>query len=131
MQGLVEFVKTLGATRVLAMAAVAAALIGFFAFLILRVTAVPMTPLFTDLTFEDSAAIIRDLERRMQEEKDWLRKPKPSVAKITFGKEQGLDPDKTGLDYRRYQRLMFDVIALALQTDSTRVRAWLPVANER
>ncbi len=64
MQGLVEFVKTLGATRVLAMAAVAAALIGFFAFLILRVTAVPMTPLFTDLTFEDSAAIIRDLERQ-------------------------------------------------------------------
>ena len=64
MQGLVEFVKTIGATRVMAMAAVAAALIGFFAFLILRVTAVPMTPLFTDLAFEDSAAIIRDLERQ-------------------------------------------------------------------
>jgi flagellar M-ring protein FliF len=63
-QGLVEFVKTLGATRVMAMAAVAAALIGFFAFLILRVTAVPMTPLFTDLTFEDSSAIVRDLERQ-------------------------------------------------------------------
>jgi flagellar M-ring protein FliF len=63
-QGLVEFVRTLGATRVMAMAAVAAALIGFFAFLILRVTAVPMTPLFTDLTFEDSSAIIRDLERQ-------------------------------------------------------------------
>ena len=64
MQGLVEFVKTIGATRVMAMAAVAAALIGFFAFLILRVTAVPMTPLFTDLAFEDSSAIIRDLERQ-------------------------------------------------------------------
>lgn len=64
MQGLVEFVKTIGATRVMAMAAVAAALIGFFAFLILRVTAVPMTPLFTDLSFEDSSAIVRDLERQ-------------------------------------------------------------------
>jgi flagellar M-ring protein FliF len=64
-QGLVEFVKTIGATRVMAMAAVAVALIGFFAFLILRVTAVPMTPLFTDLAFEDSAAIIRDLERQV------------------------------------------------------------------
>jgi flagellar M-ring protein FliF len=63
-QGLVEFVKTIGATRVMAMAAVAVALIGFFAFLILRVTAVPMTPLFTDLAFEDSSAIIRDLERQ-------------------------------------------------------------------
>ncbi len=64
MQGLVEFVKTIGATRVMAMAAVAVALVGFFAFLILRVTAVPMTPLFTDLAFEDSSAIVRDLERQ-------------------------------------------------------------------
>jgi hypothetical protein len=68
---------------------------------------------------------IRDLERRMQEEKDWLRKPKPSVASLEFGKEQGLDPDKSGLEYRRYQRLMYDVIALALQTDSTRVVSYL------
>ncbi len=46
------------------MGAVAAALIGFFAFLILRVTAPQMIPLFTDLPFEDSAAIVRDLERQ-------------------------------------------------------------------
>lgn len=68
---------------------------------------------------------IRDLERRMQDEKDWLRRPKPNVATLQFGKEQGLDPDKSGLDYRRYQRLMYDVIALALQTDSTRVISYL------
>ncbi len=66
---------------------------------------------------------IRDLERRMQDEKAWLRRPKPTVEALTFGNEQGLDPDKAGLEYRRYQRLMFDVIALALQTDSTRVIA--------
>ena len=68
---------------------------------------------------------IRDLERRMQNEKEWLRRPKPSVAAIEFGKEQGLDPDKSGLEYRRYQRFMFDVITLALQTDSTRVIAYM------
>jgi Protein of unknown function (DUF1552) len=68
---------------------------------------------------------IRDLERRMQDDKDWLRKPKPTVEVLDFGKEQGLDPDKSGLEYRRYQRLMFDVIALALQTDSTRVISYL------
>jgi len=68
---------------------------------------------------------IRDLERRMQDEKDWLRKPKPNVQSLEFGKEQGLDPDKSGLEYRRYQRLMFDVIALALQTDSTRIVSYL------
>jgi len=46
------------------MVAVTVALVGFFAFLILRVTAPQMTPLFTDLTFEDSAAIVKDLERQ-------------------------------------------------------------------
>lgn len=68
---------------------------------------------------------IRDLERRMQSEKDWLRIPKPNVESLEFGSDQGLDPDKSGLEYRRYQRLMFDVIALALQTDSTRVIAYM------
>ena len=69
---------------------------------------------------------IRDLERRMQDEKEWLRRPKPTVELLTFGKEQGLDPDKAGLEYRRYQRLMFDVITLAFQTDSTRVISYMP-----
>ncbi|MGB0580360.1 MAG: DUF1552 domain-containing protein [Limisphaerales bacterium] len=69
---------------------------------------------------------IRDLEAAMQEEKSWLRKPKPEVEQVDFGNEQGLDPNKGGLDYVRYQRRMFDVIALALQTDSTRVIAYQP-----
>src|SRR5262245_41465545 len=47
-----------------AMAAVTVALVGFFAFLIMRVTAPQMTALFTDLSFEDSAAIVKDLERQ-------------------------------------------------------------------
>src|SRR6266566_576287 len=46
------------------MAAVTAALIGTFAFIILRVTAPQMSPLFTDLSVEDSAAIVKDLERQ-------------------------------------------------------------------
>ena len=64
MQGFIEFLKTLGAARMAAMAAVTVALVGFFAFLILRVTAPQMTPLFTELSFEDSAAIVKDLERQ-------------------------------------------------------------------
>jgi len=69
---------------------------------------------------------IRDLEKKMQDEHSWLHKPKPPVAAIDFGSDQGLDPEKAGLDYRRYQRLMFDVITLALQTDSTRVISYQP-----
>ena len=62
MQGLLEFAKTLGAPPIAAMAAVTLALVGFFAFLILRVTAPQMTPLFTDLSYDDSSAIVKELE---------------------------------------------------------------------
>ncbi len=64
MQGLLEFAKTLGAPRIAAMVAVTIALVGFFAFLILRVTAPQMTPLYTDLSYEDSAAVVKELERQ-------------------------------------------------------------------
>ena len=63
MQGLVEFVKTLGASRIAAMGAVTIALIGFFVFLIMRVTTPQMTPLFTDLSLVDSATIAKELDR--------------------------------------------------------------------
>ncbi len=64
MQGFFDFLKSLGAARIAAMAAVTVAMVGFFAFLILRVTAPQMTPLFTDLSFEDSSSIVKDLERQ-------------------------------------------------------------------
>lgn len=68
---------------------------------------------------------IRDLEKQMQVERKWLYEPKPTVDAPQFGDEQSLDPSRRGLDYRRYQRLMYDLITLALQTDSTRVISYL------
>lgn len=62
MNGTVEFVRTLGAARLAAMGAVAAALIFFFVFIVARVTAPTMAPLFTELTLDDSARIVRELE---------------------------------------------------------------------
>ena len=46
------------------MAAVTLALIGFFSFLMIRMTAPQMVPLFTDLSIDDSASIIKDLDRQ-------------------------------------------------------------------
>jgi len=73
---------------------------------------------------------VRDVERRMADELAWLSKPKPQVERLDFGDDvQALDPTLRGgskFDYRRYQRLMYDVIALALQTDSTRVISYMP-----
>ena len=62
MNGIAEFVRTLGAARLAAMGAVAAALIFFFIFIIARVSAPAMAPLFTELTLDDSARIVRELE---------------------------------------------------------------------
>ena len=46
------------------MAAVTLSLIGFFSFLIIRMTTPQMVPLFTDLSLDDSAAIVKDLDRQ-------------------------------------------------------------------
>ncbi len=62
MNGIIEFVRTLGAARLAAMGAVAAALIFFFLFIIARATSPAMAPLFTELTLDDSARIVRELE---------------------------------------------------------------------
>lgn len=60
--GITELIKTLGPTRIAAMGAVAAILVGVFALIIFRITAPQMVPLYTDLTLEDSSAVISRLE---------------------------------------------------------------------
>ena len=63
MQAFSNFVKLLGAARLAAIAAVTLIPIGFFSFLMIRTTA-PLVPLFTDLSAENSASIVKDLERQ-------------------------------------------------------------------
>jgi len=57
-------VKSLGAARLAAMAAVTLSLIGFFSFVMIRMTTPQMVPLFTDLALDDSVAIVKDLDRQ-------------------------------------------------------------------
>jgi flagellar M-ring protein FliF len=60
--GLVEFVRALGAARIAAMVAVTITLIGFFVVVGMRVTAPSMAPLFTELSLEDSNRVVKELE---------------------------------------------------------------------
>lgn len=57
-----DFFKTLGPARLAAMGVVVALLAGIFGFMILRMSTVPMATLYSDLTIEDSAAIVKELE---------------------------------------------------------------------
>ncbi|MCJ2144565.1 flagellar basal-body MS-ring/collar protein FliF [Methylobacterium sp. E-066] len=64
MKPVLDLVTKLGPARIAAMAAVTLTLIGFFAFIILRVSRPDMGVLFSDLTMQDSAAVIRELDSR-------------------------------------------------------------------
>jgi flagellar M-ring protein FliF len=61
LNGILEFLKNLGAPRVAAMGAVALGLVGFFVYIILRMSQPQMALLFSDLTLEDSAQIVKEL----------------------------------------------------------------------
>jgi flagellar M-ring protein FliF len=108
-QGLIEFVKTLGPTRLAAMGAVTVALIGFFALLILRVTAPTMVPLFTDLSIEDSSAIIKDLERQaipyeMRNDGTIIMVPKDRVSRLRMKLAEGGLPKGGGIGYEIFDK---------------------------
>lgn len=59
---MLAFFQNLGPARLGAMGIVAALLIGFFAFITMRVTAPVMVPLFTEMTLEDSSEVMRQLD---------------------------------------------------------------------
>ena len=70
---------------------------------------------------------IRDLEERIKVEGEWIDRPKPKVDRPDFGK--GSPRDRIagdGRGYSEYTRMMFDMIALAFQTDSTRAVSYIP-----
>ena len=62
MNGALEFLQKLGPARLAAMGVVAAVMLGFFAFIGMKVSQPVMAPLYADLSVQDSATIVKDLE---------------------------------------------------------------------
>ncbi len=109
MQNLLEFAKTIGASRIAAMGAVTLALVGFFTFLILRVTAPEMMPLFTNLTLDDSAGIIKQLDREgvayeLRNNGNEILVPKDRVAKLRMELAQNGLPKGGGIGYEIFDK---------------------------
>jgi hypothetical protein len=80
-------------------------------------------------TVEQYFTSIRDFEERIKIDRAWLDKPKPQVSPLEFGKtppEKLAMTEDDGTCMRTYLKLMFDVIVLAFQTDSTRVVSHFP-----
>jgi flagellar M-ring protein FliF len=109
LQGLVDFLRGLGASRLMAMIAVTAALIGFFAFVIMRVTTPQMTTLFTDLSLEDSSSIIKDLDRQgipyeIRNEGSVIMVPKDKVTRLRMKLAEGGLPKGGGVGYEIFDK---------------------------
>jgi len=105
----VGFLKGLGASRLLAMVAVTVALIGFFAFVIMRVTSPQMTTLFTDLSAEDSSGIIRDLERQaipyeLRNDGAVIMVPKDKVTRLRMNLAEAGLPKGGGVGYEIFDK---------------------------
>src|SRR6201996_12323 len=93
----------------MAMIAVTAALIGFFAFVIIRVTTPQMTTLFTDLSTEDSSAIIKDLDRQgiqyeLRNDGSIIMVPKDKVTRLRMKLAEGGLPKGGGVGYEVFDK---------------------------
>ena len=109
MQGLLSFLRGLGASRLMAMVAVTIALIGFFAFVIMRVTTPQMTTLFTDLSLDDSSAVIKDLERQaipfeIRNDGAIILVPKDKVTRLRMKLAEGGLPKGGGVGYEIFDK---------------------------
>jgi flagellar M-ring protein FliF len=108
-QGFFDFVKSLGAARMAAMAAVTLALIGFFSFLMIRVTTPQMVPLFTDLAMDDSATIIKDLDRQgityeLKNDGAIIMVPRDKVARLRMNLAENGLPKGGGVGYEIFDK---------------------------
>jgi flagellar M-ring protein FliF len=93
----------------MAMVAVTAALIGFFGFVIMRVTTPAMTTLFTDLSPEDSAGIVKDLERQaiafeLKNDGAVIMVPKDKVTRLRMKLAEGGLPKGGGVGYEIFDK---------------------------
>jgi flagellar M-ring protein FliF len=109
LQGLLAFLKTLGAARLAAMLAVTLALVGFFAFVIMRVTTPQMTTLYTDLSFEDSSSILKELERQaipfeIRNDGAIVMVPKDKVTRLRMKLAESGLPKGGGVGYEIFDK---------------------------
>ena len=109
MQAFVSFFRTLGPTRIIAMGVVTIGLMAFFAFLIARATQPQLTPLFTDLSVDDSSAIIKDLERQgipydIKNEGAIILVPKEQVPRLRMKLAESGLPKGGGVGYEIFDK---------------------------
>ena len=109
MEAALELVRRLGPARLAAMAAVTLVLIAFFAYVISRVTQPGMAVLYSDLSFQDSSAIVRDLETKgiryeTRGDGQTILAPKDMIAKLRMDFAGRSMPTGGGVGYEIFDK---------------------------
>ncbi|MEE7490995.1 flagellar basal-body MS-ring/collar protein FliF [Methylobacterium oryzae] len=110
MKPVLDLVTKFGPARIAAMAAVTLTLIGFFAFIILRVSRPDMGVLFSDLSMQDSAAVVRELDSRgiryetRGDAGQTIMAPRPDLAKLRMDLAGKGLPTQGGVGYEIFDK---------------------------
>lgn len=109
MQSIVTFVQKLGAQRLAAMGAVTLTLIGFFAFVMLRLSQPRMAPLFAELGPAESSAVVRELETRgvkyeLKADGALVMAPQEAIARLRMDSAAKGLPGGASLGYELFDK---------------------------
>lgn len=76
--------------------------------------------------FDQYLTSIREVEKQLEREIVWAQTPKPQVDAAGMGNfGSSMHPDAKEFEYRTYASLMYDLLALAWQSDSTRIATYV------
>lgn len=108
-ESLLQFVNRLGLARVAAMGVVAVLILGFFAFLIMRASSPQLAPLYTGLPFEDSAAIVSELQSQnvpyeLRGEGDTILVPRDQITTLRMALAGDGLPSRGQVGYEIFDR---------------------------
>ncbi len=109
MNGLADVLKTFGPARLAAMGVVALALVGFFAFIMMRMNTPDMTVLVSEVSLQDSAQIVRELDRQairyeLRNEGATILVPRPDVPRLRMRMAELSLPKGGGVGYEIFDR---------------------------
>ena len=109
LNGITQLFNRLGLQRIAAMAVVAALMLGFFAFLIMRASSPQMAPLYTGLSFEDSAAIVGELQKQnvpneIRGDGDTILVPRDQITSIRMSLAENGLPTRGQVGYEIFDQ---------------------------
>jgi flagellar M-ring protein FliF len=108
-QGLIDVLRRFGAARLAAMGAVTIALIGFFAFVMMRFSEPTMATLYTGLDIRDSAAVAKELDSagvpyELRADGSTILAPADRVARLRMTLAQDGIPTGGGIGYEIFDK---------------------------